>query len=55
MGVVKIINSSLDIIILIMLIILLVVLILIGVVASVVASVCVIKAFFEMINEAKDE
>ncbi len=51
MGVVKIMNSSLDIIILIMLIILLVVLILIGAVAS----VCVIKAFFEMINEAKDE
>ena len=51
MGVVKIMNSSLDIIILIMLIISLVVLILIGAVAS----VCVIKAFFEMINEAKDE
>ena len=44
-------NSSLDIIILIMLIILLVVLIFIGAVAS----VCVIKAFFEMINESKNE
>ena len=47
----KIMNSALDIIILITLIILLVVLILIGAVAS----VCIIKAFFEMMNEAKDE
>ena len=47
----KIMNSALGIIILITLIISLVVLILI----DAVASVCVIKAFFKMINEAKDE
>ena len=47
----KIMNSALDIIILIMLIISLVVLILIGAVAS----VCSIKAFFKMVDEAKNE
>lgn len=47
----KIMNSTLDIIILIMLIISLVVLIFIGAVAS----LCITKAFFEIMNEGEGE